>query len=234
MPSPLAMSDPLATSPQAVNRAVPKRSRSGCKILLLTLAALALVLGGFWWWHNRAIRPVELSPDEKAALDQKLEAIFPESADATAGDRRRGNDAEIESDTGPAPSYERGKREFVITERELNGLLNEHTKLGQSVHFELVDGAVHARVAADLDPDVPIVGGKNLKARARFFVETRDGSPELVLDDLTVWGVSLPNDWLGGLKGKNALAEIFGEGPQLSGIERLEVERGRLIIKLKE
>lgn len=228
------MSATLGNSNKASDRTDPTRSRSGCKILLLAVAIIALVLGGLWWWHNRAIRPVELSPDEKTVLDQKLEAIFPESVDATAGDRPRGNDAEIESGTGPAPTYEKGKREFVITERELNGLLNEHTKLGQSVHFELVDGAVHARVAADLDPDVPIVGGKNLKARARFFVETRDGVPELVLDDLTVWGVSLPNDWLGGLKGKNVLAEIFGEGPQLSGIERLEVERGRLVIKLKE
>ena len=228
------MSDPIATSPQAGNSAVPRRSRSGCKILLLIFAVVVLVLGGLWWWHNRAIRPVALSPDEKTVLDQKLEAIFPESVDATGGDRPRGNDAEIESGTGPAPTYEKGKREFVITERELNGLLNEHTKLGQSVHFELADGAVHARVATDLDPDVPIVGGKNLKARAGFFIETRDGVPELVLDDLTVWGVSLPNDWLGGLKGKNVLAEVFGDGPQLSGIERLEVERGRLIIKLKE
>ncbi len=141
-----------------------------------------------------------------------------------------GSEVEIDS----PPTYEKGKREISITERELNGLLNQHTKLGESVSLELATGAVFARVAADLDPDMPIIGGKNLKARARFFAQTRDGVPELVLDDLTIWGISMPNDWLGGLKGKNLLGEIFGDGPQLSGIESLEIERGHLTIKLKE
>ena len=31
-----------------------------------------------------------------------------------------------------------------------------------------------------------------------------------MLDDLTVWGISLPNDWLGGLKGQDLLGQTVG------------------------
>jgi hypothetical protein len=216
-----------ATSP-ASPPATRGGRRSRWKIVLTVLALLALVLGALWWWHNRAIKPVTLSSDEKVVLDGKLQAIGPDPG----SQRDTGELSAGELDPGPA--YEKGKKEFEITERELNGLLNEHTKLGESLRFELVPGAVHARIATDLDPDLPIVGGKRLKARARFLIETRDGVPELVLDDLTVWGISVPNDWLGGLKGQNLLGEVLGKGPQLSGIEKFEVERGRLLIKLKE
>jgi hypothetical protein len=216
----MSVSSPAAQPP--IQAPVAKR-RSWWKIVLVVFLLLAVVLAGLWWWHNRPIKPVELSADEKVVLDEKLEAVqigqAGEAGDAgSAGDR----------------SYEKGKKEFVITERELNGLLNEHTKLGDSLRFELVDGAVHARVSTDLDPDLPVVGGKTLKARARFFVKTDGPQPELVLDDLTVWGVSVPNDWLGGLKGQNLLGEVLGDGANLSGIEKLEVQSGQLLVKLKE
>ena len=78
----------------------------------------------------------------------------------------------------------------------------------------------------------PIVGGKRLKARARFLVGDIPGKPALVLDDLTVWGISLPNDWLGGLKGQDLLGEALGGG--IGGVEEFKVERGRLVIRLAE
>jgi len=31
-----------------------------------------------------------------------------------------------------------------------------------------------------------------------------------VLDDATVWEISLPNDWLGGIKGQDLLAQTLG------------------------
>ena len=172
---------------------------------------MLLGLVALWWWHNRPIKAVQLNTEEKAALEEKLDPAQPGEAE-----------------------YQPGGKEIVITERELNGLLNEHTDLGDRVSFQLVPGAVHARVVTDLDPDVPVVGGRKLKARARFLVETRDGVPELILDDLTVWSLSLPNDWLGGLKGQNLLGKLLGDAPVLSGLAGLEVERGRLVLTLKD
>ncbi|MGL4399816.1 MAG: hypothetical protein ACRCXD_08095 [Luteolibacter sp.] len=194
--------------------APPARSSTmGLKILLGILLVL-LILGGFWWWQNRPIQPVVLSVEEKATVEAKVEAI-----------------------QKPAePTYEKGSREIILTERELNGLLNENTEFGKSVSFQLATNAIHARVETDLDPDLPILGGRRLKARARFLVSDIPGKASFILDDLTVWGISLPNDWLAGLKGQDLLAQTLGSGNngKVPGVEEFKVESGRLIIRLKE
>lgn len=182
---------------------------------LFIVAVLALIAGGVWWWQNRPIDPVVLSPQEKQVVEQKVEAIQQEA---------------------PAePTYEPGKREIELTQRELNGLLNEHTTLGDTVKFELATDAVHARVEMPLDKDVPVIGGSTLKAKARFLVREEENGVNLVIEDVTVWGVSMPNDWLGGLKGRNLLGEVIGgKGGKLAGVNSIKVEPGKIRIELKE
>lgn len=180
---------------------------------LVAIGSLALVAGGVWWWQNRPIQPVKLSAEEKAVVEAKVEAI---------------------QDTD-GPVYVKGSKEIILTERELNGLLNENTNLGKSLRFELARDAIHARVETDLDPDLPIVGGKRLKARARFLISEDHDKPAFTLDDVTVWGVSLPNDWLGGLKGIDLLKDTLGvKRGTIAGIEEFKAEPGRLIIRLAE
>ena len=193
----------------------PAKRRSCLVPALITVIAILTVVIGFIWWHNRPIKPVQLSVQEKAAVEAKLEAV---------------------QATAPAqPTYEKGAKEIVLTEHELNGLLNENTTLGDKLKFELVEGAVHARIETDLDKDLPLVGGKRLKAHARFFVSTESGRPRLVLDDLTIWGISLPNDWLGGLKGQDLLGQtVGGQGGGLAGVKEIKVESGRLVIRLAD
>lgn len=181
---------------------------------MICLVILALLLGGVWWWHNRPIQPVVLTAPEKAAVEAKVEAI-----------------------QKPAePKYEKGSKEIILTERELNGLLNENTEFGKSVSFELATNAIHARVETDLDKDLPLVGGKHLKARARFLVSSAPGQASFILDDVTVWGISLPNDWLAGMKGHDMLGDLLGggKGGKIAGVEEFKVEPGRLIIRLAE
>lgn len=196
---------------------VSRKSGSSCLVKgLIGLVILALVIGGLWWWSNRPINPVVLSPQEKTAVEVKVEAI-----------------------QKPAePKFEKGSKEIILTERELNGLLNENTTLGKTVSFELATNAIHARVESDLDPSLPVVGGKHLKARARFLVSSVPGQASFILDDVTVWGISLPNDWLAGLKGRDLLGEILGTGKartsKVAGVEEFKVEPGRLIIRLAE
>jgi hypothetical protein len=159
-----------------------------------------------------------LTGPEKTAVEAKVEAIQKPSEPAR-----------------DEPVYEKGSKEIIFTERELNGLLNQNTTLGDTVRFELATGAVHARIETDLDPDLPLVGGKRLKARARFLVGQEPGSARLVLDDLTIWGISLPNDWLGGLKGHNLIEEALGaQSGGIAGVKEFRVESGRLIIRLAE
>ena len=198
------------------------RRKSRLVPVLVGLAAVVLVAVGLWFWFNRPIKPVQLSAEEKQVVQQKVEAIQQVEAPAPAS---------------PAePTYEKGKKEIILTEKELNGLLNEHTTLGDKLKFELATDAVHARLETDLDPDLPVVGGKRLKMRARFIVKTETGTPSLILDDLTVWGVSVPNDWVAQLKGKDILGEVLGggKGGRVAGIEEMSVEPGQLKIELKE
>jgi len=191
---------------------------------LFVVAALALVAGIVWWWHNRPIEPVVLSAEEKEVLEQKVEAI---QQAAPAGTPETPPPAE--------PEYERGSKEIILTERELNGLLNEQTGLGDKVKFELATDAIHARVETDLDPDLPVVGGRKLKARARFLLHQDEAGPHFVIDDVTVWGVSLPNDWLAGLKGRDLIGETVGGGGRgLAGVRSVEVRPGEIRIELKE
>ncbi|MBC8126797.1 MAG: hypothetical protein H8M99_06600, partial [Gloeobacteraceae cyanobacterium ES-bin-144] len=80
-----------------------------------------------------------------------------------------------------------------------------------------------------------IVGGKHLKAHARFIVSEIPGKAAFILDDVTVWGVSLPNDWLGGIKGRDLIGEILAaKNGKIAGVKEFKVEPGRLIISLDE
>lgn len=193
------------------------RRKSCLPIVLVAALLLVLAIGGIYWWYNRPIQPVVLTPQEKELVEAKVVAI--------------------QAPTEPTePTYEKGGKEIILTERELNGLLNEHTEFGKSVKFELATGAIHARVETDLDRDLPIVGGRRLKARARFLVGGAPGEPRFVLDDVTVWGISLPNDWLAGLKGQDLFSEILGGsgGGHITGVEEFKVEPGKLLIRLSE
>lgn len=194
--------------------APPVRKRSSCLAIagIVLLLLVAVAVGGYFW-YNRPITPVELSQQETTVLEEKM----------------------VNLEASPAePEYVPGSKEIVLTERELNGLLNKNTNLGDKLKFTLATDEIHARIETDMDEELPIVGGKKLKAKARFLVKSVEGRPSLVLDDLTVWGASLPNDWLGGMKGKDLLSEIFGNGGGLKGIEELRIERGQLVIRLAE
>lgn len=203
----------MAQGPPALP--VKKKRHSFFKIFLLLVLLTGVGVAGVVWWENRPIQPVKLSAEEKVELDQKLDSIQKVPAE---------------------PQYEKGTREIVLTERELNGLLNDQTDLGQKLKIELGTGVVIARLETDIDPDLPILGGHHLKARARAFVKTDAGRPRLIFDDLTVWGISLPNDWLGHLKGQDVLKDLVdpADGNSLPGVDSIQVERGLLKIHLKE
>ena len=54
---------------------------------------------------------------------------------------------------------------------------------------------------------------------------------------VTVFGVSLPKAWLGGLKGENLIGQAVGErngSPVLRGIKSLRVEPGVLVLKVED
>ena len=132
--------------------------------------------------------------------------------------------------------YVPGSKVLRITERELNGLLNANTDLGKTVRLELARDAINAYVVAPIPEDVPVMGGKVFRARGRFSLSVGDGTaPYAVLEDVTVFGLSLPKEWLGGVKGKNLLEDAVGNRqgrPVLKGVKSLRIEPGALVLEV--
>jgi hypothetical protein len=213
--------------------------RSPWVTVLIVLVILAAIAGGLWWWFSRPIQPVVLTPRELAVVEQKIAAIQSTDTAVTPAPASTTLPASTTPPAAPGsrePAYERGKKEIVLTEREINGLLNANTDLGQTLLFQLGTDVILARIEADLDPDLPLLGGRKFKARAKFVVSENSGQPSFVIDDLTIWGISLPNEWLGGLKGRNLFAELLGPqaNGELPGVESFVIRPGEISIKLKE
>jgi len=208
-------------------------------LLVVIVATVAITI----WWLQRPIKPVVLSPQEKATVESKLERLNAErpaksqgaAADASHSTAARGSGTQPEPDRPYVP----GSKVLKLTEREINGLLNENTDLGNSVRLEFAKDAINAYVVVPIPKDFPVGGGRNFRARARFALSlTQEGTPYAVLEDVTVYGLSLPKAWLGGLKGENLLADAAGHrkngGPILRGIKSLRVEPGALVLEVED
>ena len=232
----------------------PKKSRwllYGCggilALILLLVATVAITI----WWIQRPIKPVVLSAQEKATVDEKIRHLgggktaAPASPLAPAPKRGGGAPpppAVALPDTGaislPNGSYVPGSKVFKLTDREINGLLNANTDLGNSVRLEFATDAVNAYLAVPIPQDFPVGGGKIFRARGRFRVSLGNGgAPYAILDDVTVFGLSLPKAWLGGLKGENLLERAMGErngSPILRGIKSLRLEPGALVLEVED
>jgi len=135
-------------------------------------------------------------------------------------------------------SYTPGSKVFKLTEREINGLLNANTDLGNSVRLEFARDAINAYVAVPIPKDFPVGGGRTFRARSRFGLSLgNDGAPYAVLEDVTILGLSLPKAWLAGVKGQNLLGEATGQRngkPVLRGIKSLHVEPGALVLEVED
>jgi hypothetical protein len=199
-------------------------------LLVLVCATVAITV----WYIQRPIKPVVLSPPEKAAVDKKLEPLGRTTGDGPRVSIPEGGVTRPELDRPYVP----GSKALRLTERELNGLLNLNTDLGKTVRLELGQDAINAYVVTPIPEDVPVFGGKMFRARGRFRVSvTKGAAPYAVLEDVTVLGLSLPKAWLGGLKGKNLLAEAMGErngAPVLRGVKSLRVEPGALVLEVED
>lgn len=202
--------------------------------LLALLVVVAATVAITIWWVQRPIKPVVLTAAEKATVEEKLQHL---GDPAGAGPR-----GVAVPDAAPPLELDRpyvaGSRVMRLTERELNGLLNANTDLGQSVRLEFGRDAINAYMVLPIPEDVPVVGGTVLRARGRFLVSLGNGgAPYVILEDVTVFGLSLPKAWLAGLKGENLIGQAMGQrngAPVLQGIKSLRVEPGALVLEVSE
>lgn len=233
-PPPISPTPP----PVAINR--NRFMLYGCGGVLALLLIIVGTVAFTIWWIQRPIKPVVLSTREKAAADAKVQRI----QGGTGGNPAPGGRSSATQTGGglepevPQRFYVPGSKVLKLSEREINGLLNANTDLGKSVRLEFDQDAVNAYVAVRIPDDFPIGGGKMFRARGRFRVSLGNGGkPFAILDDVTVFGLSLPKAWLGGIKGENLIGDAItgnNQSPVLKGIKSLRVEPGALVLELED
>jgi hypothetical protein len=176
-----------------------------------------------------------LTEKEKATVEAKLQRLNGGTNPSFNGER--GTRIEL-TPPQPEPTYTPGGKTLRLTDREINGLLHQNTDLGDSVRIEFTRDAVNAYVVTPIPKDFPLFGGKMFRARANFGLSIGNGGvPYASLQDVTIYGLSLPKAWLGGIKGENLLADAVGKrngSPILQGIKSLRVEPGALVLEVND
>ncbi len=185
----------------------------------------------------REFKPVTLNPSEEKVLQTKLshlEAKPRQTVDGKRVKQRNGNDK-----LAPKAYSEVGaRREITFTEREVNALLARNTELAKKLAIDFSDDLASARLIVPLDKDLPVMGGKTIKVSAGLKLKYSHGKPTVILKGISLWGVSVPNSWLGNLKNVD-LVEKFGEENGFwkafaAGVDDIKISEGSLRFKLKE
>lgn len=212
-------------------------------ILLVSALVSAAVIGWFNYNFNpMPLQPVVLSEVEQQAFTTKLAALgdpalvpvllkFPAHGPASAA-------APTTPSATAAPTVPAGleNKTLILTEREVNAYLASQN-LGENIQVSFGEGQVITAIIVKVPTDFPILSGQKMRARITFGTGlTPERKLSLVFNDLHVGGISLPNAWLGDLKGVDLIAENLQHDPALqrflSGIRSLEIhpEGARVIL----
>ncbi len=205
----------------------------GIMLVTVLISVVATIFAINYYLFPKKFDSVELNQREETTLNKKLKQFGLPSYTSDAKSEQASNTLE------PEPYTEiNAKREVSFTEKELNAMLAKNTDLSDKVAIDLADNLASAKIIIPLDPDFPVLGGKTLKVNAGAELAYTNGRPVVILKGVSVWGVPIPNAWLGNLKNVDLVNEFGGdEGFWKSfadGVENIHVSEGKLIIKLKE
>lgn len=190
--------------------------------VLLGLAGIATAAAGIWWKTNfdpAPFTPVALTTQEQAAFEQKLAAFSGEPA--------------------AVPVTDLDKRTLVVTEKEVNAWLAKND-LGENVQVRFKNGKITGSIILELPQDFPMLAGQKIKAGLALVAHLNESGRSLALlvDDITVGGMPLPNAWVGEMKGKNLVDESARVDPAMEqffkGIRQFEIQDGLAVVKLNE
>jgi hypothetical protein len=229
----------MVTEQTAAANDTPKRY-SGWQLAFFILLAVVftMLVGGIVVYKTLfpgEFTPVHLSQQEQQKLDQKIQRL----ESLPRGARNRSRTATKEQPLQPESYSEAGaSREISLSEKELNALLANNTDLAHHLAIDLSSNLASAKLLVPLDPEFPILGGKTLKLSAGLELAYANGKPIVVLKGVSLWGVPVPNAWLGGMKNVDMVQEFGNQGgfwqAFAAGVETIEVQQGQLHIVLKE
>ena len=199
------------------------------------LAAFLAVMAIQYWIFPAAFRPVTLSVEEERVLEQKIDRLNAFQPVSPASENNRPGRGEP-----PEPerySEEGSKREISFSEREFNAMIAKNTDLGDKLAIDFSGDLASLKLLVPLDPEFPVFGGRTLKVTAGIELAYLSGKPVVKLRGVSLWGVPLPNAWLGNIKNVDLVKEYGNQegfwNSFSSGIEDIKVEDGSLRIRLK-
>ena len=215
--------------------------------IIICTAIVVAAAAAFWlasaYLFPKAFKPVKLSSREQQVLDDKIQALAVSGQLQKDGrpSSPRSQENRIQ-DTGrlePEPYSEKNAgRQIQLTERELNALLAKNTGLAQKLAIDLSDDLASGKLLVPLDPELPILGGKTLKVTAGLELRYSNQKPVVILRGVSIWGVPIPNAWLGGIKNIDLVSEFGMESgfwrTFAAGIDDIRIVDGRLSVTLKE
>jgi hypothetical protein len=226
-----------------------ERRLSAFKIMLLVVA-IAVITSVITVWLATTylfpgeFKPVKLNDREVQVLNAKLALLDPVTGRMERVSDKKGDDSQaVRSKPLPPLTPERydetgASRQIRLSERELNALLARNTNLAHKLAIDLSEDLASAKLLMPFDPDFPFLGGKTLRVAAGLELRYDDRNPVVMLKGVSIWGVPIPNAWLGGFKNVDLVKEFGAERgfwqAFAAGVEDIRVEEGNLSIKLKE
>lgn len=226
-----------------------RKGNSTLKTIIITVLVTAtlIAIGAFAWFNYlfpSSFDPVSLSASEAQVLDQKLKVVH--LRDLSVSNSRSSSNAispstsiTTSSTTLKPEAYSENDqaRRVEFSEREINALLAHNTDLADKLAIDLSRDLASATWLLPLDPEFPVLGGKTLKLTAGLELAFKAERPVVKLRGISLWGVPLPNAWMGYKKNIDLVNEFGSEGgfwnAFADGIEELVIEEGQLVIKLK-
>jgi hypothetical protein len=215
------------------------------KTMLLVVGAACLTSALTIWMAKQylfptAFKPVHLTAQEEMVLDKKMQALSGVDPQPPGESAQRRHDRPQRDKTPPlTPERYRennARRQIRLTQRELNGLLSKNTDMAKKLAIHLSDDLASAKLLVPLDPELPLLGGKTLKVTAGMELRYADQRPVAILRGISIWGVPIPNAWLGGIKNIDLFQE-FDMDKSLwhtiaAGIEDIQIKDGQLTVQL--
>lgn len=208
---------------------------------IVAVASAISTLLALWAVHAYlfpgSFKPVTLSAGEEQVLESKLERL--ESLQRSPSlHKSRLQTSQPESLQPERYSENAASRQIILTERELNALLARNTDLASKLAIHLSQDLASAKLLIPLDEELPIFGGKTLKVTAGLELAFREKKPVVALRGISLWGVPIPNAWLGNIKNVDLVQE-FGDQKGFwsafaDGIDGMEISEGQLQVTLKE
>jgi hypothetical protein len=210
---------------------------------IMAAGFILVVMLSAWWIKSNLyasqFSPTKLNEREQQVLNAKLDrlqrSIQSNRKSPPAGSARTKSEGRL----APEPYTEdAARREFRITEKELNALIAKDEETARRVAIALSADLVSVKLVIPVDDEFPVLGGKTLRLNCGITLRHEAGKPVVALRGVSLGGIPLPNAWLGNIKNMDLVREFGGQGGFWDlfskGVEDIKVLNGSLFVKLKE